>query len=105
MLRLAVEKGDGAFSNFLPLSGVPQVVAELDGAAEGFELLCRFFCLEGEREQVEPLARFMFSSYATVPVYRGLLSLARPRRGDRRDGLRLGGEGPPGAPRRSRRGS
>ena len=69
MLRLAVEKADGAFTNFLPLSGLPRVTEQLDGAADGFELLCRFFCLEGEREQVEPLARFMFSSYITVPVY------------------------------------
>jgi probable F420-dependent oxidoreductase len=69
MLRLAVEKADGAFTNFLPLSGLGQVVGELDGADEGFEVLCRFFCLPGEREEVEPLARFMFSSYATVPVY------------------------------------
>ena len=69
MLRLAVEKGDGAFTNFLPLEGLPKVVAQLEGAPEGFELLCRFFCLPGEREQIEPLARFMFSSYLTVPVY------------------------------------
>jgi probable F420-dependent oxidoreductase len=69
MLRLAAGKADGAFTNFLPLSGLPQVVGELDGVGEGFELLCRFFCLPGEREEVEPLARFMFSSYATVPVY------------------------------------
>jgi probable F420-dependent oxidoreductase len=69
MLRLAVEKGDGAFTNFLPLAGLPQVAGQLEGAAEGFELLCRFFCIPGEREQVEPLARFMFSSYITVPVY------------------------------------
>src|SRR5437763_12736959 len=69
MLRLAVEKGDGAFTNFLPLAGLPQVVEQLDGAPEGFELLCRFFCLAGEREQVEPIARFMFASYVTVPVY------------------------------------
>ncbi len=69
MLRLAVEKATGAFSNFLPISGVEQVVSELEGAPEDFELLCRFFCLPGEREQVEPLARFMFASYATVPVY------------------------------------
>jgi probable F420-dependent oxidoreductase len=69
MLRLAVEKADGAFTNFLPISGLERVVAELDGAADGFELLCRFFCLPGEREQIEPLARFMFSSYVTVPVY------------------------------------
>jgi probable F420-dependent oxidoreductase len=69
MLRLAVEKGDGAFTNFLPLAGLPKVTEQLDGAPEGFELLCRFFCIPGEREQVEPLARFMFSSYITVPVY------------------------------------
>ena len=69
MLRLAVEKADGAFTNFLPLSGLPKVTEQLDGAPEGFELACRFFCLPGEREQIEPLARFMFSSYMTVPVY------------------------------------
>jgi probable F420-dependent oxidoreductase len=69
MLRLAVERAAGAFTNFLPLSGLPRVVEGLDGAPEGFELLCRFFCLPGEREQVEPLARFMFASYITVPVY------------------------------------
>jgi probable F420-dependent oxidoreductase len=69
MLRLAVEKGDGAFTNFLPLAGLPKVAGQLEGAPEGFELLCRFFCIPGEREQVEPLARFMFSSYITVPVY------------------------------------
>jgi probable F420-dependent oxidoreductase len=69
MLRLAVEKADGAFTNFLPLGSVPKVVGELEGAPKGFELLCRFFCLEGERERIEPLARFMFSSYVTVPVY------------------------------------
>jgi probable F420-dependent oxidoreductase len=69
MLKLAVERADGAFANFLPLGGLPKVRAQLDGAPEGFELLCRFFCLPGEREAVEPLARFMFASYATVPVY------------------------------------
>jgi probable F420-dependent oxidoreductase len=69
MLRLAVEKADGAFTNFLPLAGLPKVAEQLSDAPEGFELLCRFFCIPGEREQVEPLARFMFSSYITVPVY------------------------------------
>ena len=69
MLELGVERAAGAFTNFLPLAGLPQVAAQLDGAPEGFELLCRFFCIPGEREQVEPLARFMFSSYITVPVY------------------------------------
>jgi len=69
MLRLAVERAAGAFTNFLPLGALPQVTAELEGAPGGFELLCRFFCIPGEREQVEPLARFMFASYVTVPVY------------------------------------
>ncbi|HEX6206525.1 MAG TPA: LLM class F420-dependent oxidoreductase [Solirubrobacterales bacterium] len=69
MLELAVERADGAFTNFLPLAGLPKVTAQLQDAPEGFELLCRFFCIPGEREQVEPLARFMFSSYITVPVY------------------------------------
>jgi probable F420-dependent oxidoreductase len=69
MLGLAVARADGAFTNFLPLRGLPRVTAQLEGAGEDFELLCRFFCFPGEREQVEPLARFMFSSYVTVPVY------------------------------------
>ncbi len=69
MLELALEQGDGAFTNFLPLGGLAQVSAQLEGAPQDFELLCRFFCLPGEREAVEPLARFMFSSYITVPVY------------------------------------
>ncbi|HEX5713781.1 MAG TPA: LLM class F420-dependent oxidoreductase [Solirubrobacterales bacterium] len=69
MLELAMERAAGAFTNFLPLGGLPKVAAQLEGAPDGFELLCRFFCIPGEREQVEPLARFMFSSYITVPVY------------------------------------
>lgn len=69
MLELAMERADGAFTNFLPLGGVPKVTAQLAEAPAGFELLCRFFCIPGEREQAEPLARFMFSSYITVPVY------------------------------------
>jgi probable F420-dependent oxidoreductase len=69
MLALAVDKADGAFTNFLPLGGLPKVVDQVSDAEAGFELLCRFFCLPGKREEVEPLARFMFSSYITVPVY------------------------------------
>jgi probable F420-dependent oxidoreductase len=69
MLELAVKRGQGAFTNFLPLGGLSKVTAQLADAPADFELLCRFFCIPGEREQVEPLARFMFSSYITVPVY------------------------------------
>src|SRR3954469_17648397 len=69
MLELAVERADGAFTNFLPLPGLPKVTAKLKGAPKGLQRFCRSFCIPGEREQVEPLARFMFSSYITVPVY------------------------------------
>lgn len=69
MLDLAVNKADGAFTNFLPLDGLAKVAGHTADAPDGFELLCRFFCLPGKREDVEPLARFMFSSYITVPVY------------------------------------
>ncbi len=69
MLRLAVERAQGAFTNFLPISGLEKVTEGITGAPEGFELLCRFFCIPGKREEVEPVARFMFSSYITVPVY------------------------------------
>ena len=69
MLRLATDRAAGAFTNFLPLAGLPRVVEGIEGAPAGFELLCRFFCIPGERSDVEPLARFMFASYATVPVY------------------------------------
>ena len=41
MLALAAELADGAFTNFLPLSGAPQV-AEAFGAPDK-ELVCRFF--------------------------------------------------------------
>ncbi len=69
MLALAAEKADGAFTNFLPLGGLPRVLEPLADAPAGFELLCRFFCIPGPREQSEGLARMMFASYATVPVY------------------------------------
>jgi probable F420-dependent oxidoreductase len=70
MLELAVKRADGAFTNYLPLSGLPQVREALVGAPEGFELLCRFFCFPGSREEVEPTMRKLFAAYITVPVYR-----------------------------------
>jgi alkanesulfonate monooxygenase SsuD/methylene tetrahydromethanopterin reductase-like flavin-dependent oxidoreductase (luciferase family) len=45
MLRLAVDKADGAFTNFLPIGGLPKVVEGISGSAPDFELLCRFFCI------------------------------------------------------------
>jgi probable F420-dependent oxidoreductase len=67
MLALAAELADGAFTNFLPLSGAPQV-AQAFGAPDK-ELVCRFFCVPQRAEEALPLARRMFAAYATVPVY------------------------------------
>jgi probable F420-dependent oxidoreductase len=67
MLALAAEVADGAFTNFLPLSGAPQV-AEAFGARDR-ELVCRFFCVPGPVDEGLPTARWMFAAYATVPVY------------------------------------
>src|SRR5215211_681079 len=67
MLALAAELGDGAFTNFLPLSGTRQV-AEAFGAPDK-ELLCRFFCFPAPEDEALPAARRMLVAYATVPVY------------------------------------
>ena len=76
MLELAAAQADGAFTNFLPLSGLPQVVAgvrageELAGREAGTtELACRFFCVPGSEDEGLATARFLFTAYATVPVY------------------------------------
>jgi probable F420-dependent oxidoreductase len=76
MLQTAGELGDGVFLNYLPLSKVETVLAEVrKGEREAgkepgsTETLCRFFCLQGSPEQTLGLARWMFSAYATVPVY------------------------------------
>jgi probable F420-dependent oxidoreductase len=66
MLRLAAERGDGAFTNFLPLSGVPQVV---EAFGSEHELACRFFSVPGPEEEGLPVATRIFAAYATVPVY------------------------------------
>ena len=67
MLKLAAEKADGAFTNFLPLSGVEQVVSAF-GAADK-ELACRFFSIHGPEDEALALAKRTFVAYATVPVY------------------------------------
>jgi probable F420-dependent oxidoreductase len=76
MLRLGGALGDGTFVNFLPLANVDTVLAEIRagereaGKPEGSsDVLCRFFCIPQEPEAALPLARWMFSAYATVPVY------------------------------------
>jgi len=67
MLRLAAEKADGAFTNFLPLSGARQVVETFD--TPGKELACRFFSFTGSEDEALPTAIRLFVGYATVSVY------------------------------------
>jgi probable F420-dependent oxidoreductase len=76
MLRLGGSLGDGTFVNFLPLSGLETVMAEIHAGEEEAgkpggvsDVLCRFFCIPQPAEEGLPLARWMFSAYATVPVY------------------------------------
>lgn len=67
MLSLAAERADGAFTNFLPQSGVPKVV-EAFGSPQK-ELACRFFSMAGEDDAVLTTAKRILVAYATVPVY------------------------------------
>jgi probable F420-dependent oxidoreductase len=67
MLALAAELADGAFTNFLPLSGLPQV-RDAFGAPDK-ELACRFFCVPQPEEHGMGFAKHLFAAYGTVPVY------------------------------------
>jgi probable F420-dependent oxidoreductase len=67
MLRLARNHADGAFTNFLPLSGARQVV-DTFGAPDK-ELACRFFSISGPEEEALATAKRVLVAYATVPVY------------------------------------
>jgi alkanesulfonate monooxygenase SsuD/methylene tetrahydromethanopterin reductase-like flavin-dependent oxidoreductase (luciferase family) len=65
MLALAAELADGAFTNFLPLSRVGQVVGAF--GVPDKELACRFFSFHGDDALAR--AKRTFVAYATVPVY------------------------------------
>ena len=67
MLRLAAEKADGVFANFLPLSNTAQVVRTFDRPEK--EFACRFFSIHGPEEDALVTAKRTFVAYATVPVY------------------------------------
>nr|WP_042180791.1 LLM class F420-dependent oxidoreductase [Kibdelosporangium sp. MJ126-NF4]CEL14592.1 F420-dependent N(5),N(10)-methylenetetrahydromethanopterin reductase [Kibdelosporangium sp. MJ126-NF4]CTQ96780.1 F420-dependent N(5),N(10)-methylenetetrahydromethanopterin reductase (EC 1.5.99.11) [Kibdelosporangium sp. MJ126-NF4] len=67
MLKLARKEADGAITNWLAPSDVPQVRAEV-GA--GFELVARVFvCPTEDVNAARGLGRLLISSYLTVPVY------------------------------------
>ena len=67
MLALAAELGDGAFTNWLPVSGARKV-ADAFGAKDK-ELVCRFFCIPQPADEAMGFAKWMFAAYGTVPVY------------------------------------
>jgi probable F420-dependent oxidoreductase len=67
MLGLAARIADGAFTNFLPLSRVAQVVDAF--ARPEKELACRFFSIQGPEDEALAAAKRIFVAYATVPVY------------------------------------
>jgi probable F420-dependent oxidoreductase len=76
MLALAGEIADGAFVNFLPLSGVPTVIEQVRAGeasagkpAGEVDVVCRFFCIPQPADEGLAMARAMFAAYATVPVY------------------------------------
>jgi alkanesulfonate monooxygenase SsuD/methylene tetrahydromethanopterin reductase-like flavin-dependent oxidoreductase (luciferase family) len=104
MLKLAVECADGVFTNFLPLDAMPDIAAQLKGAPEKFDLVHRFLCFpadrQEDRDEMEAVARSIFTAYVTVPVYEkhcrslGYGDLIDPmvnawRSGDRKAALQL----------------
>jgi alkanesulfonate monooxygenase SsuD/methylene tetrahydromethanopterin reductase-like flavin-dependent oxidoreductase (luciferase family) len=68
MLRLAAEVADGAFTNFLPISGAERVAGIVRDVGD-VELACRFFLIPQPVDEGMGFARFMFAAYGSVPVY------------------------------------
>jgi probable F420-dependent oxidoreductase len=67
MLRLAAKEADGAITNWLAPTDVPQVRAEL---GTGKELVARVFvCPTEDTAAARALGRMLISSYLTVPAY------------------------------------
>jgi probable F420-dependent oxidoreductase len=67
MLRLAADKADGVFANFLPLGNVDKVVSTFGRPDK--EVACRFFSIHGREAEALVSAKRTFVAYATVPVY------------------------------------
>ena len=101
MLRLGGALGDGTFVNFLPLSGVETVMAEIRagereaGKPEGAsDVLCRFFCIPQPAERGHAARALDVLRVRDGAGLRGVLPLARLGRGDRPDGRGLAGRRP-----------
>ena len=91
MLRLAVERAAGAFTNFLPLAGLPRVTEQLERRARGLRApLPVLLPARGARAGRAARAVHVRLLRHGAGV-RGVLPLARLRRADRRDGARPGG--------------
>ncbi|MFC3740637.1 LLM class F420-dependent oxidoreductase [Paractinoplanes deccanensis] len=70
MLRLAAAEADGVILNWLSAGDVPTALAELRGAAEGFEVAARIFvCPTGDAAHARAIGRRMIAAYLTVPAY------------------------------------
>ena len=93
MLGLAAEVADGAFTNFLPLSGAPRI-AEAFGAPDK-ELVCRFFCIPRARGGGPRHRALDVRGLRDGPRLHRVLPLAGLGRADRPDGRGVAGGRPP----------
>ncbi|WP_245922846.1 LLM class F420-dependent oxidoreductase [Paractinoplanes atraurantiacus] len=70
MLRLAAAEADGVILNWLSPGDVPTALAEVKGAAAGFEVAARIFvCPTDDAAYARTVGRRMITSYLTVPAY------------------------------------
>jgi probable F420-dependent oxidoreductase len=70
MLRLAAASADGVILNWLSPADVATALAELSGAAAGFEVVARIFvCPTSDSAYARTVARRMIAAYVNVPAY------------------------------------
>jgi probable F420-dependent oxidoreductase len=71
MLRLAGREADGAITNWLAPSDVPQVAKALADGGPDKELAARIFVAPtADKDMARGVGRFAIAAYLTVPVYR-----------------------------------
>jgi probable F420-dependent oxidoreductase len=70
MLRLAAAEADGVILNWLSPADVTTAVAELKGAAPGFDVTARIFvCPTDDASYARAVGKRMIAAYLTVPAY------------------------------------